>query len=144
MDFVRPIYEDDGDRANEQRLKSLLEKKWDVHLTKIPKSYHADFFASRKGKIVSFVEIKVRSISIKKYDSYMISLMKIVGILNYTERINIPCFLFIQWSDAMGYIKITNEIIKDVRMQSVNFRNDPNDLEPCVHIPISDFKPFNP
>jgi hypothetical protein len=52
----------------------------------------------------------------------------------------IPFVLYVEWSDCFGSVIIERDMIKTVMMQSVNFRDDQNDIEPCVMIPIMDFR----
>lgn len=136
----RPVYETDADLLKEDRIKRTIEQKWKADLHKLPIKYHADFLALRDDTPVGLIEIKIRDNDSTKYPTYMLSLHKAVNCLATADIMNIPFVLVVFWNDMIGYIQVTDEYFKVVKMQESNFRNDVGDIEPCIHIPINDFK----
>jgi hypothetical protein len=57
----RAIYEDAVTLAREYRVAGELEAAWACAMHKLPRSYRADFLASRRGTIVGVVEVKCRT-----------------------------------------------------------------------------------
>ena len=55
---MRPMYESDRDRINEDRIARRIEKAWRLELKKLPVSYKLDFAAVRDNVIVGWIEVK--------------------------------------------------------------------------------------
>jgi hypothetical protein len=140
--MFRPLYETQEDLNNESSVVKRIASYTRSDLFKIPIKYGADYIAFRKEIVASFIEIKCRTCTKETYTTYMISLHKIMTALDYAEALNVPFVVFVRWSDCIGYVEINRILVSlaEVAMGTNDTRNDPNDKEPCLFIPITSFK----
>lgn len=125
---------------HEEAVRQDLEKKWQATLKKLPMKYHADFIALRDDVPVGLVELKIRDNDSTKYPTYMLSLHKASWCMLTSELMNIPFVLVVCWNDITGYVQIKDDYFKCIKMQEVNLSRFLSYIEPCIHIPIKDFK----
>ena len=135
---MRPIYETENDLRNERSLSDVVSKKWRCELQKLQPRDSFDYAAIRDGRVVAFVEMKNRTNEFSKYDTYMISMTKLLHARNIREATEIPCILAVKWTDAIGWVKLNN-VKSYVTMGGRFDRGDPQDVEPVCHINIKDF-----
>lgn len=138
--MARPLYEDEQDLNGENAFKEKIEQYLKASLMKMPKKYCADYMVFRNNAPVAIIEVKIRNVSRNTYITYMLSLHKVLYALNMASMLMIPFFVFVKWTDAMGYCQIMEGHLATIEMQNVNFRDDPDDIEPCIFVPISTFK----
>ncbi len=136
---MRPLYESQQDRDNEQALARIIEAKFNCQLTKMPIKLSLDFMATRDGSAVAFIEARQRKTRMRQYPTYMISLYKVMMANTLTQATGLPCFLAVQWSDAAGICKLPSSDM-DIQTGGSTRRNDPQDIEPMAYFDVSAFK----
>jgi hypothetical protein len=94
-------------------------------------------------KIVAFAEAKARTCGVNNFQNYMISMKKIqhMNSMSCWER---PIYLVVGWADDVRYWRYNRHTsLEDLDLRftgrTVQTR-DPEDVEPCVYIPINEFK----
>jgi len=145
---MRKLYENDKSLAGEKEFATILESKWQCKLNKLPISYHIDFMGTRNEhceffketteKAVSFVELKCRTCKHDAYETYMLSLSKLMKARELSENTGLPVFLAVQWTDRMGFVRL-NTCQCTLGVGGRKDRGDWQDIEPVVHIPIYQF-----
>ena len=136
---MRPLYETQQDRDNEQALSSIIERQFNCQLTKMPIKLSLDFMATRNGSAVAFIEARQRKTRMLQYPTYMISLYKVMMANTLTQATGLPCFLAVQWSDAAGICKLpANDM--DIQTGGTTRRGDPQDIEPVAYFDVASFK----
>lgn len=135
---MRPIYETQADRGREALVARRMADAFGCSMRKLQPRDAFDFAAMRGDRIVGFVEIKVRANPMGQYSTYMISMTKLATAHAIFSATKTPCVLAVQWTDALGYIKM-NGIDVTLKMGGRSDRNDPQDTEPVCHIDISGF-----
>ena len=136
---MRPLYETQQDRDNEQAMSSIIERQFDCQLTKMPIKLSLDFMATRNGSAVAFIEARQRKTRMLQYPTYMISLYKVMMANTLTQATGLPCFLAVQWSDAAGICKLPSNDM-DIRTGGTTRRGDPQDIEPMAYFDVASFK----
>ena len=136
---MRPLYETQQDRDNEQALSSIIEKQFNCQLTKMPIKLSLDFMATRDGSAVAFIEARQRKTKMLQYPTYMISLYKVMMANTLTQATGLPCFLAVQWSDAAGICKLPAKDM-DIQTGGTVRRGDPQDIEPVAYFDVAAFK----
>ena len=137
---MRELYESGHDRTKEAAAVGKFIERFGggVDFFKLPIQYKLDFAIVRDGSVTSFIEVKCRKNVISAYPTYIISLSKMVAAAQYKDA-GITCILLVQWADQMGWVKIPdNRWITKVGGRKD--REDWQDIEPVVHIPIKEFK----
>ena len=135
---MRPIYETEKDLVNERSLSDVVSKKWKCTLQKLQPRDPFDYAAVRSKEVVAFVEMKNRTNSFGKYDTYMISMTKLVHARSINQATSLPCILAVRWTDLIGWVRLDN-VTTQVTMGGRFDRNDPQDIEPVCHISMKDF-----
>jgi hypothetical protein len=139
---MRPIYETKDDLGKEATVIQTLQQKWRVNFHKLPIRYHLDYAAVRDGRVVSYVEIKVRKYSMAQIDSfggYMLSVGKLQAAKQLCEISNATFCLAVQCSDGLYWIAIKDYAEFPVVITGRTDRGDAQDIEPCVLIPAVRF-----
>ena len=136
------MHESEANLSNEQQVKNDLEEKFGVELKKLPISYRMDFMAFRDGKPSSVVEVKCRkTASSTTYPWFMLALGKWNAGIDYTIKNNLPFYLVGKYSDGIFFYRYNSSDSVDIKwFNGRKDRNDPDDKEPCVYIPMELFK----
>ena len=140
---MRPRYESAKDRQNEAIPANVLRAMgYDVH--KLPDHYRIDYAVMRDGRCVAFAEIKTRTNESAAYDTYMISLSKLVAAQSLSDFTGLTVSLIVQWTDRIGITRLCPDgvITPDVFWGGRKDRGDDQDQETVIHIPIERFKPL--
>ena len=75
-----------------------------------------------------------------QYDTYMISVGKVMSAHSLTKATSLPCLLVVRWSDAIGWIDLEMTAQKYVGWGGRVDRKDAQDMEPVLHYDIEAFK----
>ncbi len=139
---MRPMHETKENLSNEQEVKQAIEGRFNVELNKLPISYRMDFMAFTGGKPSSVVEVKCRKkASSTTYPCFMLALGKWNAGIDYTMKNNIAFTLVGKYTDGIFYYKYKETDKVDIKwLNGRSDRNDPDDKEPCVYIPMELFK----
>lgn len=138
----RPLYETQADLRNEAAVIKILSQKWRVNFHKLPIKYHLDYAATRNGKVVAYVEVKVRKYrmdQIDKWGGYMLSVGKLQTAKQLCEISNTSFCLAVQCVDGLYWITIKDFSQFPVVITGRADRGDAQDVEPCVLIPAEKF-----
>ena len=137
----RPIYETpdslkaEGDLAD--KVKSKLLPGWE--LVKLPIRYRLDYAVlDDQGIIRRFYELKCRTCNMHDYFTYMLSAEKFMTAKQYIRDLGVPCSLIVRWKDMDGWANL-KYCDYSLRVGGRKDRNDSQDIEPVVHIPIEEF-----
>jgi len=144
----RPRYETADTLAQEESFKSLFEQSFpEVELRKMPIQYRIDFAVldKKEERIIGMVEYRTRRYTKRKMDELggvKISLMKILTGIEMSEKMGIPVQGFFSFMDSptgeFHRFLMTRENYDRCKTGWMNFkgRNDPQDCEPVVVIPV--------
>ena len=133
---MRQIYETRSDLDNEKSICKTIEAACGLRLKKLSIKYNLDFIGFRNGKAVAVIEVKKRHNSYSRYPTLILSLAKYNrGVEFY--RVNDLKFIFcVQFEDGYFFYEYQNEDRFDVQIGGRTDRNDVEDIEPVMHIPI--------
>jgi hypothetical protein len=138
---MRPTYENSSDIANEERVAQELTELWGLDKWhRNPPKYPIDISFIKDGRIIGFAEIKCRAVTRNQYDTYMISVGKVMSAHSLTKATSLPCLLVVRWSDSIGWIDLAMTEPKYVGWGGRVDRKDSQDMEPVMHYDISEFK----
>ena len=135
---MRPTYETIDDLRNERNVIEAFCNPFDYQYAKMPKQYHLDYCVLKQDKVVGFCEVKVRTNNHNQYDTLLLSLSKVSAANGLKNASGINSILLVKWKDKFGYTYFKNDW--PVMVGGRKDRNDWQDIEPVVHIPISEFK----
>jgi hypothetical protein len=83
---MRPTYETNDDKIREAEVLAALSVKWRCESIPADKFCAYDAVLKRDGKVMGFVEIKCRNITIDQYPSLIISKAKMDAIVSLCHR----------------------------------------------------------
>lgn len=122
---MRPTYETDLDRSNEESVIGVIAKLSMCDHMKLPKAYRADYVLIKNGRPVCIVEIKCRNVSIDKYETIMISAHKRMECVMLANELRCEVRLVIRYTDGIYAIDFKQE----PDWSSVGGRWDRNDQQ---------------
>jgi hypothetical protein len=138
---MRHVYETPENLKNEQVVAEQITSKWDIKVEKLKPLHHFDYAFIHDGKITGFLEIKCRTFASNTYWTYMISLEKVMRGMDYWERCNLRVILAVHWTDRIGWCNLEREGDGwEIVLGGRNDREDDQDMEPVVLIPVLNFK----
>lgn len=136
---MRPMYENSDTLTAERNVVLTLCDKWNSEAVKLPIAYNVDYGLFRDETLRCWLEVKCRNCTIGQYETYFISYKKIVNGLRLADDSGKPFILAVQWSDALGWIKIERSRF-EVKIGGRRDRNDWQDVEPMAHFKTQDFQ----
>ncbi len=138
---MRPTYENELSKADEQRISPIIERLWKCKLDKLPTKNFIDFALMRKKVgLVAYAEIKCRKNPRQQYPTFMISLEKWMHSQHIAKVSNgVPMFFIVEWTDGLYWVR------QDTATYSVGVggrydRNDALDVELMVFVPVDQFQ----
>jgi hypothetical protein len=137
----RPRNETESDRQNESAAASRIAVKFNCELVKLSEAlYHVDWCLHRNNEVVAFAEYKRRR---KSYPNWILSFAKYLKGIELASMAGTGArFVFFIETDDRGIIYHTfNEQSFPVVLAG-NSRGQQGDVEPCIRIPDSMFKPL--
>lgn len=138
---MRPMYENDENRADEEATAKQVSEKWGCEYHKLPISYRIDYALIRHGIVMAFAEVKSRkNHTPDRYDDYLLSLAKYNALCEISRNVGTKSLLVIKWKDRVTFTTVPCEGIR-VKMGGRDDRGDDADIEPMVYIPMSNFTP---
>jgi hypothetical protein len=132
------LHESEQDLANEKRIAEAFAKHSNGIPKKMPKAYPFDYMIIRGDKC-AFIDARKAGNEIARFPTRCLSLQKYIALKLYAAFA--PMFYVIEWADAIAYYEIKEDSSLPVFFMSRD-SGDPRDNEPCVEIPIADFKRF--
>lgn len=133
----RPLYETAQDQAGERETLQIICDRLQCQAVKLPLNARADYLLHTGGNAKTIIEIKHRTNSMGKYDTYMLSRGKYRALENWSQM-GFHAAIFVQWTDALGYVKVPT--LHTTGRGGRYDRNDPQDVEQVVYIPTCQFK----
>jgi hypothetical protein len=137
---VPAIYEKEQDRENQSLVAKSFEKKWGYVFVESAPLCHWDFDAYFNNKLRALVEIKCRTISIEKFDTYIISQSKMKNVYTASVDLGVKTILIVRWIDMVGWLLYVEPNSYEIMRGGRYDRNDLRDIESVIHIPIQDFQ----
>jgi hypothetical protein len=134
---MRPTYENQQSLAAEEQTIIKVAQAWGVTYQKLPKQYRVDWALS-KGKIVCWCECKKRMNDSCTYPTLLLSLSKVMHGVEMYRVTSIPFVVVVEWNDGIYWNKIDK--VGEIGFGGRKDRGDWQDIEPVVHIPVTDFK----
>lgn len=130
--------------AKERALVERVVPKWGVIAEKNPEFHKLDYSLTRRkrGSIIGFIEAKCRDCHHETYDTFFISLAKYMAACEMTKFTGVPVFILVEWLDQTKYVKVPCKTT-DIRMNGREDRGNPDDYEPMIYIPITEFRSVN-
>ena len=135
----RPHYETQETLDAEEKIANTISELWKAKLSKLPIRYKLDYAAERNGRIVAWIEIKTRKYKWADFDTFMLSLDKYLAAVELGKVTNLPVTLVVKWVDKVGYVDLLN-CTGVVKMGGRNDRNDTQDVQPVIYIPMNNFR----
>lgn len=135
---MRPLYETANDLSNEKDVCNHITSKWKLTASKLPIAYQLDYWLEGQGKR-AVAEIKCRKNEKDRFPTYMLSVHKWFEGVRYADM-GIPFLLFVRFTDGIWYYLYSSTTSVDYAMGGRSIDRDGQDKEPCVYIPLKDFK----
>ena len=147
----REQYETKEHRSDEQRILKQFRKQSGLHKwrgMKLPKFYQIDYALldtdprdkpAGEAKIRAFVEIKRRGMKFGKYATFMLSYHKWLHGRRLAIEANVPFLLVVEFEDGIRACRAERDFILALAWGGRTDREDEQDSEPCVFIPMSHF-----
>lgn len=133
----RPMYETQEDLQRERQVMERLCEAWKVGCQKLPTKYVIDYGMLRDEKVVAWLEIKCRS---KKYDEMILSAAKWFAGKDLARQTALSFVLVYAFPDSsIHYLTIEPDMNPEIRFEGRTDRNDWQDREPCVILPLEWF-----
>lgn len=139
----RGFYETKESLAREAEVAQQVAEVWKAKSVKMPKYYKCDYALARGRAVKAFMEIKCRDVSPETYKTIILSVDKFTFLVETDRATKIPCLFVVRFSDgSTRYARLAELKDFSVEIGGRFDRNDPDDTEAVVHIPIGEMKPL--
>ena len=139
----RPTYETKDSLTREGVVAKAVASAWASDAVKMPKYYKCDYALSRGKMVKAFLEIKCRDVLPDTYETIILSADKFTFLLEMERSTRVPCFFVVRFSDnSIRYAKLSEVKGFTIEIGGRFDRNDDDDTEAVVHIPIGEMKPL--
>ena len=140
---MRPRYVKPADRENEKRVMVALAEKLPAttsrQVVQSPGDYDGKILID--GKLACIVEVKGRTGSGDRFETWHIAKEKLDKCLAHSRSLGVPFILLFSWDSDIYYWSVPQDISKlEVRDGGRYDRGDQFDIEPMAHIPRKLFK----
>jgi hypothetical protein len=144
---ARPTYENSDHLNEERRVIEAVEATHGIRMAKTPKYYHIDFCGvDHTGRVVGWFEVRNKSFEKNRFQTFYTSLEKYLSVARMGHLTNLPAFIVCGWRDKIEAHKVKHTAAREYPLtiggRTVNTRNDPDDIEPVIHIPLAHFQPL--
>ncbi len=130
-----------SDREAEDRAAAILEAKWDCKLHRYEPFDSIDWYASRNGLTIAFVELKARSHQSGTFPTVYLNFRKYLTLMLAWQSTGKKCVFVVQFRDQLRGINVLD--IDATRLPVLGCRNrvkSPLDIEPVIEVPVSSMK----
>ena len=135
---MRPVYETQENRSQEERVMQAFSLAYNVQLVRLNSLAGADYIVYRDGTATALAEVKVRKNPRGQYPTYMISATKVYTMIAASEVMKLTPLLVVKWLDSIGWINLATAK-GTIKFGGREDRGDSQDMEPCLFIPTIDF-----
>ena len=142
---MRPLYETPEDRSNEMKVAKLLSADWGCDLSKLKIACAIDFALTRGGKVAALMEVKCRKYSSQALDNLggiILSAHKVQAGMRWADTHGVKFIIALGLEDGIFFLSLNPGDKVDgfgLEIMGRKDRGDPQDMEPCVIIPIKRF-----
>ena len=136
--MARPTYERQADRERQAEAIAVIERAWGCSAAPTKAFYPFDYALKRRS-IVAWAEVKCRTNEHSRYPTYMLSLHKWKDGLHYESTTGLPFLIVVSFTDGVFYHQ-PSKGSPSFDIGGRQDRGDAADMEPCVFIPIQQFK----
>lgn len=142
---MRPVYQTPADQRAERETAAQLRAAWGWELSRFPALSEADWLAHKAGRIVAVVELKTRTHLYGRYDTYLLSAHKWVDVRALAHVWRVEPVLVIRFGNGeLFWADLDVAKVVAVQLGGRRDRGDPQDVEPCVHLPIDQLRKVIP
>lgn len=134
----RADYYTKQDEENEEAVAKIITQSRGYMMEKMKKMHPMDYAAFTTDGLKAFVEIKCRTNPVAKYPTTMCGMNKVIFARQVQQAFGIKSYLFVQWTDRLGYICMDEPCELDLGGRID--RNDPNDTGMYAYFDVSKFK----
>ena len=140
-----PVYEKEQDRVNEQRVAEVIlgVAKGVDRAKKLSFTYHVDYALCNGDTIMAWLEVKCRDVPFGAYPDIILSLHKWHHGLMLEEWSKAPFYVAFRFNDGIYLARASKCEGISYRCAGRTDRGNEKDHEPCVAIPLSNFKSVN-
>lgn len=143
--MARPIYETEETLDREREIITRICHAWRCEAVKLPYKYNLDYALCRGDEILGWCEVRDRNYSWQRLDElggYMLAYAKWEKAMMLAAISQLPFTLAVQCTDGLRVAIFKDPLPKlepSIAGMPASKRNDWQDVEPCVFIPIEGF-----
>ena len=144
--MIKPPYETAQDREHQDNAKKFLADAWGIEIHDLyDPLYRIDWY-SNGGSRPMFMEYKRRHCYVLDYSWVILSLSKYMTLMQYNTHLDASIYYICEFDNGMWYydLSASSSIFRPVPelvWGGNKKRNGPGDMEPCLKLLNSNFKP---
>jgi hypothetical protein len=144
---MRPFYENDKDRKNEFAVAQAVAAYWGLNAVKLKPACEVDFAITQFDDVLAVMEVKCRNYyydEIDRFGGLMLSCHKMSAIRRWHTDFPIGIVIAVRLNDGIFTFTTPKgydlQRFPKIKMTGRRDRNDTQDIEPCVLIPMNNFR----
>jgi Holliday junction resolvase-like predicted endonuclease len=127
-----------ADREAEDRAALILEATWNCKLHRYQPFDEIDWYASRGGRTVAFVELKTRNHESTRHGTVFLNYRKHLTLTQAWRHTGKRCLFVVQFTDGIWAINVLSIDASDLPLRGCKrIVKSPLDIEPVIEVPVS-------
>ena len=135
-----PLYVDDLDHQNQERVRALLEQAWHCKLMTFGKLAIVDYFALQHDRICGVVEIKGARYESTKWGTALCSVRKYDALLRHQICFGVPGLFVADFTDGVWFIRAGDIDHTKFSLKGRKDRTSATDIEPLIEVPVASMR----
>ena len=144
--MIKPPYETAQDREHQDNAKKFLADAWGIEIHDLyDPLYRIDWY-SNSGSRPMFMEYKRRHCHVLDYSWVILGLSKYMTLMQYSTHLDANIYYICEFDNGMWYYDLSASanifrLVPELVWGGNKKRNGPGDMEPCLKLLNSNFKP---
>ena len=144
--MIKPPYETAQDREHQDNAKKFLADAWGIEIHDLyDPLYRIDWY-SNGGSRPMFMEYKRRHCHVLDYSWVILSLSKYMTLMQYNTHLDASVYYICEFDNGIWYYDLSASsnifrLVPELVWGGNKKRNGPGDMEPCLKLLNSNFKP---
>jgi hypothetical protein len=127
-----------SDRDAEDHAAAILERRWSLKLHRYEPFDEIDWYGSRNGMTVAFIELKTRSHGSDQFPTVFMNYRKYLALLMSWQATGHKCLFVVQFTDGIRAVNVLDIDASQLPLRGCRrIVKSPLDIEPVIEVPVS-------
>jgi hypothetical protein len=133
-----------ADRDAEDHAAAILERRWGLQLHRYEPFDQIDWYGSRNGMTVAFIELKTRSHGSESFPTVFMNYRKYLALFMSWQATGKKCLFVVQFTDGIRAVNVLDIDATQLPLRGCRrIVKSPLDIEPVIEVPVCSMVPIS-